>query len=104
MDFPVTPFLRKGSTGVEKLRFSRMVETSWTETSASALDDDAADGVEVAGALINKGKLHKPKEPFTNYYTFDNSCIDLTGGAGAGAGVDAGFATGRSQVVSPVDW
>jgi hypothetical protein len=50
---------------VEKLRFSRMVETSWTETSASALDDDAAEGVEVAGALINKGKLHKPMEDGT---------------------------------------
>ena len=44
---------------MEKLRFSRMIETSWTEISASALDDDAAEGVEVAGALINKGKLHK---------------------------------------------
>ena len=47
---------------MEKLRFSRMVDTSWTETSASALDDDAAGGVEVAGALSNKGKLHKPTE------------------------------------------
>ena len=62
MDFPLIPFLRKGSTRVEKLRFSRMVETSRTETSASALDADAAEGVEVAGALINKGKLHKPTE------------------------------------------
>ncbi len=65
MDFPVTPFLRKGSTRVEKLSFSRMVETSRTETSASALDDDAAEGVEVAEAFINKGKLHKPMEDGT---------------------------------------
>ena len=50
---------------MEKLRFSRMVETSRTETSASALDDDAAEGVEVAGAFINKGKLHKPTEDRT---------------------------------------
>ncbi len=78
MDFPLIPFFRKGSTRVEKLRFSRMVETSRTETSASALDDDAAEGVEVAGALINKGKLHKPTEVqiVTNYYTFNNSFID----------------------------
>ena len=47
---------------MEKLRFSRMIETYWTETSASALDDDAAEGVEVAGALSNKGKLHKSTE------------------------------------------
>ena len=50
---------------MEKLRFSRMVETSRTETSASALDDDVAEGVEVAGALINKGKVHKPTEDRT---------------------------------------
>jgi hypothetical protein len=60
--FPSHSISPERLTRVEKFRFSRMVETSWTETSASALDDDAAGGVEAAGALINKGKLHKTTE------------------------------------------
>ena len=55
-----------------------MVETSWTETSASALDDDAAEGVEVAGALINKGKLHKRTEVQIVSYSSPTITLSIT--------------------------
>ncbi len=66
-DSPLIPFLRKGSTRVEKLKFSRIAETSSTETSANDTDDAAAGGLEDdAAACNNRGhhytvhNLHRP--------------------------------------------
>ena len=50
IDLPLIAFLRKGSTRVEKFKFSRIIETSWTETSVNDMDDDGTEGLEDIGA------------------------------------------------------
>ena len=42
------------------------------------MDDDAAEGVEVAGALINKGKLHKPMEVQIVSYSSPTITLSIT--------------------------